>query len=465
MSTEEDIWHDDHLNRSSSSKFLTSYILANPHIKVINVNSPWGSGKSFFLNRWAKELSKNHVCVFFDAWASDFSNEPLIALITCIEQQTRDATAIESTATGKKISSTSSNLIKKATPLIAKGLVKKFLGVEINEILGDGSAQGVSEAAESLVGKLIEEQSKISENIEDFKKAVLEKLSQAALNPSQKAPAFIFIDELDRCRPTYAIELLERIKHFFELEDCRFIVASDSTQLAHSIRAVYGEQFQSETYLSRFFDAEFRLDNRNPFKVILEHTPQTSSVELGINIRGEISRNSYHFRGEEPVYPAKHTITCDIDGYTENALIAATLSQAFNLSLRDTIKCLKQMKSACDFIGESNLNFYWLAFLIISKCADESVYQSIWTTDAPIEKLRKSFSKHNNLSFSFTTSNTHILEIIEFYIFILNSDHRTLRKTSNDMSGWKSNIYYSLVNSPKKLTTYRDVVELAHKIS
>ncbi len=47
MSIENNIWQDDYLDRSASSKFLTSYILANPHIKVINVNSPWDLEKHF----------------------------------------------------------------------------------------------------------------------------------------------------------------------------------------------------------------------------------------------------------------------------------------------------------------------------------------------------------------------------------------------------------------------------------
>lgn len=463
MSVENNIWEDDHLDRSESSKFLTSYILANPHIKVINVNSPWGSGKTFFLTRWAQELSEKHVCIFFDAWANDFSNEPLVALITCIEQQTRDTAALESSPTGQAITSATSNLIKKATPLIAKGLVRKFLGVEINEILGDGAAEGTSEAAESLVGKLIEEQSRVSDNILNFKTAVLEKLENAALNNAKEKPAFIFIDELDRCRPTYAIELLERIKHFFELEDCRFIVASDSTQLAHSIRAIYGEQFYSESYLSRFFDAEFRLDNRDPFKIILEHTPNIKSISLGINISGEIHAR-YHSM-QEPVHPTTHTVTCKIVDYTENALIAAALSKAFDLSIRDTIKCLKQIKSACDFLNDDSLNFFWLAFLIISKCADENLYQSIWVTDKPIDRVRSAFSKHKNPSFSFTFTNTHISEIIEFYITIINSNRETRRQIDSNLNGWKEIIYYSVINNLGKLNSYRNIVELAHKIS
>jgi len=57
---------------------------------------------------------------------------------------------------------------------------------------------------------------------------------------------FILIDELDRCRPTYAIELLENIKHLFDIEGLYFIIATDSTQLSYSINAVYGNKFASE---------------------------------------------------------------------------------------------------------------------------------------------------------------------------------------------------------------------------
>lgn len=180
-----------------------------------------------------------------------------MALVTCIEQQTMDSISLGSSDAGKNVIKFTTTLMRKAAPLIAKGLVKKFTGVEVEELIGKDAVDGSGELAGGVVEELIKEQSKTAVHVEEFKKAILEKLGQAAINFNKKKPAFIFIDELDRCRPIYAIELLERVKHFFELEDCRFIVASDSTQLAHSVRAVYGEKFYSERYLSRFFDAEF----------------------------------------------------------------------------------------------------------------------------------------------------------------------------------------------------------------
>ncbi|MEZ9472280.1 P-loop NTPase fold protein [Vibrio lentus] len=69
-----------------------------------------------------------------------------------------------------------------------------------------------------------------------------------------KRKVFVLVDELDRCRPTYAIEMLETIKHFFSLDNYIFVVATDTNQLSHSIKAVYGSEFDGTEYLSRFFN-------------------------------------------------------------------------------------------------------------------------------------------------------------------------------------------------------------------
>lgn len=67
-------------------------------------------------------------------------------------------------------------------------------------------------------------------------------------------PIIVLIDELDRCRPDYAIKTLEVIKHFFDVEGCNFLIATDTKSLQESIKAVYGSNFDSERYLRRFFN-------------------------------------------------------------------------------------------------------------------------------------------------------------------------------------------------------------------
>jgi predicted KAP-like P-loop ATPase len=70
------------------------------------------------------------------------------------------------------------------------------------------------------------------------------------------------VDELDRCRPDYAIRVLERIKHFFDISGIVFIIGMDRNQLCHSICGLYGERFNSSEYLKKFIRplARIKLD-------------------------------------------------------------------------------------------------------------------------------------------------------------------------------------------------------------
>jgi hypothetical protein len=53
--------------------------------------------------------------------------------------------------------------------------------------------------------------------------------------------------------------MLEVIKHFFSVDKLVFVVATDTDQLSHSIKAVYGEGFDADTYLRRFFQQRAKL--------------------------------------------------------------------------------------------------------------------------------------------------------------------------------------------------------------
>ncbi|WP_349969566.1 P-loop NTPase fold protein [Pseudomonas caspiana] len=460
MSEPSNIWDDDMMDRKASSAFLTSYLLANDHVHVLNVNSPWGAGKSFFLKRWAESLSEHHVCVSFNAWETDYSTEPLVALVTCIEQQTADPLQLDATKTGKSLIAASSTLIKKATPLILKGLVRKVSGVELDEIFGEGG----EDAATSIVESLIKEQAETAKNVEDFKSEVLKRLAAAAENQKKSAPAFIFIDELDRCRPTYAIELLERVKHFFELSDCRFIIASDSEQLAHSIRAVYGAGFSSEKYLNRFFDAEFRLDNTDIFKIVSLNLPVIPSLVLGVNVTGDVSRHRYNDTGKESAYPRANTIISKTPGFTENALIVVALSKYFRVELREMINYFKQLKSASDSL-KGEVNFFWLAFLIFAKSTRPQLYQALFSDGKSDDAFKAMDLEANVVTLSFTSSLAEVSDIARFYLRLINSERDELNRISSSLSGWQDRIYYSVVNELPKLYSYKSVVELAHRLT
>jgi hypothetical protein len=89
--------------------------------------------------------------------------------------------------------------------------------------------------------------------------AIIEALKGEEIIP----PIIILIDELDRCRPTYAIKLLEEIKHLFDVPGLVFVLAMNVEQLGHSVCGAYGSGFDGRAYLRRFIDREYRLAEPN----------------------------------------------------------------------------------------------------------------------------------------------------------------------------------------------------------
>ena len=82
---------------------------------------------------------------------------------------------------------------------------------------------------------------------------------QAIGEGEPQRPLVFFIDELDRCRPSFAIELLERVKHLFDVKNIVFVLSIDKKQLEAITAAVYGERIDALEYLRRFIDLDFYL--------------------------------------------------------------------------------------------------------------------------------------------------------------------------------------------------------------
>ena len=93
--------------------------------------------------------------------------------------------------------------------------------------------------------------------VKDELKGLLAKMSEKVVEETGHPMIFI-IDELDRCRPTFAIELLERVKHIFDVPNLVFVFGINRDELCKSLQSIYGD-IDSDVYLRRFFDMEFTL--------------------------------------------------------------------------------------------------------------------------------------------------------------------------------------------------------------
>ncbi|WP_373017598.1 P-loop NTPase fold protein [Thiomicrorhabdus sp.] len=269
---EGEIYSADILDRAKYAVFLTNHLVGEGEYRnyVLNLNAEWGAGKTYFLRRWLNELKTEHPVVYIDAWKHDFSDDPLLTTVGAIINQLEKQSGNNTDAMIRDSSRNVINLFKAVAPIIAKSLVKKASGIDTDEVLeastgekepGEDDEVGsvTAEAAKKLTEAIINNHNQKAKSIDSFQKTISQWVDNATNTGELNAPAFIFIDELDRCRPTYAIEMLETIKHLFCMKKVVFVIATDTQQLQHSIKVVYGNEFDAETYLGRFFNRHLSL--------------------------------------------------------------------------------------------------------------------------------------------------------------------------------------------------------------
>ncbi|WP_434565854.1 P-loop NTPase fold protein [Vibrio chagasii] len=244
------------LNNKEYGEYLSSYLRSQKKPLVMNLNGSWGTGKTHFLRQLYSNLRFTHgyPVIFLNSWRSDFSNDPLLVLVSEFIEQFQSISAnADAHATEEKILKVAAKFSKRLWNMTAIGVGTYLSGQTDNGAMVEMAKTLTFEDNEAInIGRNLTENYKAQLSaITDTKKALNEYLGCA---PEGKRKVFVLIDELDRCRPTYAIEMLETIKHFFSLDNYVFVVATDTKQLSHSIKAVYGSNFDGNEYLSRFFN-------------------------------------------------------------------------------------------------------------------------------------------------------------------------------------------------------------------
>lgn len=290
----------DKFDRAKYAKFLTNYLInkSKEENYVLNLNATWGAGKTWFLKKWFTTIKDKHPAIYIDCWKNDHSKDPFLAVMSAISNGLDEL--VEKEYKKDSLSSKGVLLIKSVAPEIAKGLIKKFLGLdtdEITKVLDDDDSSSISEVGGQLVSELIKLHEKANDTLDEFKLTVSNYLDVIDLESPRNLPLFVFLDELDRCRPTYAIETLETVKHIFDMKRVVFIIATDKEQLQHSIRAVYGNDFNSSKYLDRFFNRTVTLQQKSNEEFI-EHKLTTSS-KLNEFISSALSNDWLYGSGEE----------------------------------------------------------------------------------------------------------------------------------------------------------------------
>lgn len=212
---------------------------------VLALGGEWGSGKTTFVKMWRQHLNNREFkTLYFNAWASDYTEDPLIALIAELSELSADNGTINKIAAGA-VRITASVL--KST---LKGVLKKATGIDA-DVISDAIDESI-DIGKKYLDKFEEQKTTLEEFKENLRKYIAENAGEN--------PIVFFVDDLDRCNPHYAVAVLERIKHLFEIPNIVFVLAVNKKELSNAIQGYYGSsKIDSDEYLRRFIDVDFIL--------------------------------------------------------------------------------------------------------------------------------------------------------------------------------------------------------------
>ena len=270
LPTEENLietLYNDTINRNKDIVYFYDILQAQESASAIAIDGRWGSGKTFFVRQtkmvinalnpsstideetkakatvrlpFSKNDEENEnysIAVYYDAWENDNDTEPVLSLIYEITKQLSVDFSLSDISVVKT----------------AGAIIEAISGHNIN---------GIKDALTSEDPfKKFKEEKDVEQKIKDFFASILVERGNRLI---------IFIDELDRCKPTFAVHLLEQIKHYIFDDRITFVFSINLEQLQHTIKQYYGADFDSCRYLDRFFDLRISMPPANMEKFYSE---------------------------------------------------------------------------------------------------------------------------------------------------------------------------------------------------
>ena len=247
--SETDPFANCKLGRRSYAKVLTSIVDSFTDGFVLAINNEWGTGKTTFVKMWEQSLKNSgHKTLYFNAWENDFESNPLVAIMS----ELKSLNPNKNDETYKSLLKKGSLITKSILPLVAKAIASKYID---SDILLDG-IEKITESAADILEEEIDEYAAKKKGLIEFRS----ELKKYVENNNNSQPLIFIVDELDRCNPKYSVEVLEQIKHFFNVPGIVFVLSIDKKQLGNAVRGFYGSDLiNADEYLRRFIDLEYIL--------------------------------------------------------------------------------------------------------------------------------------------------------------------------------------------------------------
>lgn len=391
----------DLLNRNKNLYALINFINGIEGQMILNIDGAWGTGKSVFLRQLeyvsstedyiksqssvyktiVEEFKENYFVLYFNSWEHDLYNNPMESLLSELLMKIASEEGLEDKIDSIK-DEISEKLKKIGGKLFSRGIKKITADVIVLEDL--------TEPKEDNTPKII--------SINTQKQAIdglIQKLSSISITDKR---ILIIVDELDRCKPSYAVELLEVVKHFFTHDDVVFLFGTNKSELEHTIKSLYGQGFNGYKYLNRFFDFEFNLP-----RVDNEKYAESKHIKnQGEVVQGIITNCSKYFnftmRDIDRFYSLFNTIQKDISyNENENQLFFYRIVMVYVTSLK--------IHNGVDFnnfiIGKGEEDFISFCKSIMGSIED--IYRSTSEESEIINKIKDIYSSLNNTEANYDT--------------------------------------------------------------
>ena len=226
---------------------------------VIVLDGAWGSGKTTFSRQWAGLLrGQGHFVSYFDAFAADHYRDPFLPLVGELHCLATECGLEPESKTLCQFRKVATAVVTELGLLAADSVLPG-----VGRVVAQG-AEVVGQRDEGQLGSWIKQAADRKRALQDFRR-LLQRMAvelvaeerqgetEAAEQGELSRRLIVIVDELDRCRPLFALSLLERIKHVFGVQGVSFVLVANLTELGKSVRKVYGD-VDDTRYLEKFFD-------------------------------------------------------------------------------------------------------------------------------------------------------------------------------------------------------------------
>ncbi len=434
---ENDAFKNDILDRNDFGESLLNLVSMSSDELVISLDGKWGEGKTTFVKMWQGLLNEKNIHnIYINAFENDYSDDAFIeiagAITAYIEEYEKKNGGISKKF--KKWIDMVITMSKKAVPVV-KIVVNSATGGIISDYNIEVLKGIFNKAADAIIDEKLKSYNKDLKVVHEFKD-LLSKISMS-INSTKGNPLVIIVDELDRCKPTYALDIIEKIKHLFSVKNVVFVLVMNRDQLEESVKGIYGQKFDAHTYLQKFINIETAI-------------PKKISKQYGNRDIARYNRKlceSHEFKTDK----------------SEVSAYLVALAKHFNLSLRQLERVYTNMAIFYATSAKHELKIVPIvSFLAVIKVIIPSMYDALLYQRITYEELCENTGLlHDKLKRSDKRMLQYIVMNIQYFL-VTESDFVSL---TEEMSPLRRHRFSSL-NLEKYGIVRQDIIPyFAKKIS